>query len=75
MTAISDHACLRYLERVYGVDIKKVRAEMDTPALRQAVKFGSPVLIGKHGERLVIKDGVVVTVIAKARYAGKTIRT
>lgn len=75
MTAISDHACLRYLERVYGVDIDKVRAEMNTPALTRAVEFGARVLIGKHGERLVIRDGIVVTVIAKARYAGKTIST
>lgn len=75
MTTISDHAVLRYLERVKGVDIAAVRAEMSSPALERAVTFGCPVLIGKHGERLVIREGVVVTVIAKARYAGRTIRT
>lgn len=73
MTEISDHACLRYLERVYGVDIDRIRAEMQTPALAKADAFGAPVLIGRNGERLVIRNGVVVTVIAKARNVGRTI--
>lgn len=71
---ISDHAVARFLERVYGVDIERVRSEMAGPALDKAAAFGAPVLIGRHGERLVIRDGIVVTVIAKARYAGRTIR-
>jgi len=73
MIEITDHAVLRYLERVHGIDMVKVRADMQSPALAIANNFGCPVLIGKHGERLVIRDGVVVTVIAKARYAGRTI--
>ena len=73
MVEITDHAVLRYLERVHGVDIAKVRADMQSPALAIANDYGCPVLIGKHGERLVIRDGVVVTVIAKARYVGRTI--
>lgn len=75
MTEITDHACLRYLERVYGIDIDAVKAEMRTPALETAVSFGAPVLIGRNGERLVICNGAVVTVIAKSRGAGRTIRT
>lgn len=74
MIEISDHAVLRYMERVYGVDIDAIRAEMLTPALAQADEFGCPVLIGRHGERLVIREGVVVTVIAKQRHAGARIR-
>ena len=73
MTQISEHAILRYLERVKGVDMDAVRAEMHTPALAKADAFGCPVLIGRNGERLVIRDGVVVTVIAKARNVGRTI--
>lgn len=74
MTEITDHACLRYLERVYGIDIDAVKAEMRTPALDTAADFGAPVLIGRHGERMVIRNGVVVTVIAKSRGAGRGIR-
>lgn len=73
MVEITDHAVLRFLERVHGVDIDKVRADMQSPALAIANTFGCPVLIGRHGERLVIRDGVVVTVIAKARHVGRTI--
>ena len=70
---ISDHAIVRWLERVKGVDIEAIRAEMRTPALAKADEFGCPVLIGRHGERLVIRDGVVTTVIAKGRYQGTRI--
>ncbi|WP_311271055.1 hypothetical protein [Sphingobium sp. WCS2017Hpa-17] len=49
MTEISDHAVLRYLERVKGIDIAAIRAEMDCPALATADEFGCPVVIGKHG--------------------------
>ena len=65
MTDISDHAVLRYLERVKGVDIAAIRSEMMSPALAKADEFGAPVLIGGHGERMVIANGVVVTVLAK----------
>ena len=73
MTEISDHAVIRYLERVKGVDIAALRAEMQSPALAVAEDFGCPVVIGKNGERLVVRNGVVVTVIAKARNVGRTI--
>lgn len=73
MVPISDHAVLRWLERVHGIDMVKVRAEMQSPGLDKAAEFGSPVLIGRHGERLVIREGIVVTVVAKARNVGRTI--
>jgi phosphohistidine swiveling domain-containing protein len=73
VTHISDHAVLRYLERVKGVNIAAIRDEMQSPALATAEAFGCPVVIGCHGERLVIRDGIVVTVIAKTRNAGRSI--
>ena len=73
MTIISDHAVIRYLERVKGINIDAIRAEMDCPALATADEFGCPVVIGKHGDRMVVREGVVVTVIAKAPYVGRTI--
>ena len=73
MTEISDHAVYRYLQRVKGVNMEAIRAEMQTPALAKADAFGCPVVIGRNGERLVIRNGIVVTVIAKARNVGRTI--
>jgi len=62
---ISDHAVLRWLQRVKGLDINAVRNEMRSPAMVTAHEFGAPILIGKNGERLVIRDGKVVTVLPK----------
>lgn len=73
MTEISDHAVYRYLQRVKGINMEAVRDEMRNPALAKADEFGCPVVIGSHGERFVIRDGIVVTVIAKAPHAGRTI--
>lgn len=64
---VSDHAVLRYLERVKGIDMARIRAEINTPALRLADEFGAPIVIGKHGERYIIRDGVVTTTIMKGR--------
>lgn len=74
MTQISDHAIVRFLERVKGIDMDVIRSEMLTPAVERAQTFGAPVVIGKNGERLLIKNGVIITVYAKGRYQGKNIR-
>lgn len=71
---ISDHAVLRFLERVKGIDMALVRQEMSSRALDTAVEIGAPCVIGRNGERLVIRKGVVVTVLAKGRYAGKSVK-
>lgn len=71
---ITDHAVVRWLERVKGLDIAAIRAEMQTPTLAKADAFGCPVVIGRNGERLVIRDGRVVTVVAKGRSMGRYIK-
>jgi len=52
---VSDHALLRYIERILGIDVESVRAEI---ALLAAPD--SPDLA-----RLVVEDGVVVTVLGE----------
>lgn len=74
MVTIGDHAVLRWLELVKGIDMDRVRAEMNCPALSVADQFGAPVVIGKHGERFVVRNGILVTTIAKGRGVGRTIR-
>lgn len=73
MVTISDHAIIWWLERVKGIDMERVRAEMDCPALSVADAFGAPVVIGRNGERYVVRNGIIVTTIAKSRHAGRTI--
>lgn len=63
MATISDHALLRFLERVKGVDIEAIRAEMQSPALDAAVAIGAPFVRRSDGTRLVIRKGTVTTVL------------
>lgn len=61
---ISDHAVLRYLERVKGIDVESIRREMDSPALRAAVDMGATSVKLGCGARLRLKGDTVVTVLA-----------
>lgn len=64
MTYISDHAVLRYLERVKGVDIESIRAEMQSRALDAAVAIGCDTVILSGGARLKLVGDVVSTVLS-----------
>ena len=68
---ISEHAVLRFLERVKGIDMNVIRSEMNTPPLAIADEFGAPVVIGKNGERMIVRNGVLVTVLAKRMGKGR----
>lgn len=60
--SVSEHAVLRYVERVMGVDIAQVRANILTEPTRKAIAFART---GKHKRddcTVVFKDNVVVTV-------------
>lgn len=65
-TSISDHAVIRFLERHYGLwpFLAAVRAEL-AHAAKPAIDFGAPVVLA-HGCRLVLREGIVVTVLPKA---------
>lgn len=62
---VSDHAVVRYLERVQGWDIEALKATIVPPEIRAlAEKMGNgayPVAGGKYKVR--VQGGVVVTVI------------
>ena len=61
---VEEHALLRYLERVEGVDMAELRRKVLPETVeRQAAKLGSGTFpAGSH--RLRIKNGVVMTVLA-----------
>lgn len=63
---ISDHAVIRFLERHYGLGpfLAAVREEL-AHAAEPAIDFGAPVVLA-HGCRLVLREGIVVTVLLKA---------
>lgn len=65
MPYVSDHAVLRHLERAYGLDVEKLRAEIASPTVQIAEEFGCGTVIGRNGTRVIIRDGVVSTVLPK----------
>jgi len=63
MAYASDHAVLRYLERVKGIDIEAVRAEMMTAPIDQAAAFGCDTIIRGDGSRFKLHGDIVATVL------------
>ena len=59
---ISDHAVVRFMGRVKGVDMRRLRAEILPHERRGLLKVG-PGRIKCSGYELVCGNGVVVTVI------------
>lgn len=60
---VSDHAVLRYLERVKGFDIDSIKDEMVTHELRVLVAgFGGEGEFPGPGCRFLLKDKTIITV-------------
>jgi hypothetical protein len=57
---ISDHALLRFIERVHGVDVEALKADLLTDAVVLAIKSGATGVKTQHGT-FVIKGSTVVT--------------
>lgn len=64
---ITDHSVLRYLERVWGVDVEAARAEMLTAsnAVTAAASFGADTVKMGNGARLRLCGDTVVTTLPK----------
>jgi hypothetical protein len=67
MCVLTDHAVLRYLERVWGIDVPGCRAEMIAAgaAVDVAAKFGCGTVKMGNGARLRLVGDTVVTVVPK----------
>jgi hypothetical protein len=62
---VSNHALLRYIERVVGIDVEALRAE-----IVELAQPGSPELA-----KIIVEDGVVVTILGgdmRARKNGRS---
>ena len=57
---VSEHAINRYLERKYGIDMKKIRKEIMTPSVIDAINAGAT-SIKVDGIKFPVKNGVIVT--------------
>lgn len=60
---VSEHAILRYLERVKGIDLDLVQLEILSPKVMAMVeKLGQNGSYPSDGFQVVMKDGTVITV-------------
>ena len=64
--AVSDHAVLRYLERVHGVDVDAIRLAVHAICADGIERGASAVRV--DGRAYVIRLGVVVTVYPKGSW-------
>jgi len=62
---VSDHAVLRYMDRVLGLGVEQLREQMLTEKNKDMIKFARNCRIKSNGVELVVKDYVVTTVIAE----------
>lgn len=63
---VSDHAVIRYLERVLGIDVDEIRKQMvpeNTAQMAAALRYGRFPVQAFRGYRLIVREGVVCTVI------------
>lgn len=60
--AVSDHALIRYLERVHGIDMDACRDAILTPDAVSAIKAGAHT-IKVNGIKFAVRNGVVTTVL------------
>jgi hypothetical protein len=61
---ISEHALLRWIERVEGVDLDALRAHILGGRTGESIKFAGSGTVIKDGYTLVFKNRIVVTVHA-----------
>jgi len=59
---ISEHALLRYMERVQGVNFDVIKAELLGDGTAGAISFAKTGKIKKNGMTLICRDNVVVTI-------------
>lgn len=59
---VTEHALLRYVERIMGVDLEAVRKAILTESAVKMIKFTKTGKVTTDGRRLVVKNGTVVTI-------------
>jgi len=68
---ICDHALLRYMERVQGIDVEALRNKLATPNLRTAAKLKATKVISEGVEFRINSFGFVATIIDPKKRTGR----
>lgn len=61
---VTNHAILRYQERVESIPMEAVKARLSTTGIRAAIAFGVRIIRLGCGAQLIIEEGRIVTVLA-----------
>lgn len=64
---VTQHAIQRFQERVAPVTPEEARAALSSPTIHKAVEFGAIAVTLGTGQRIVINDGSIITVLSKER--------
>jgi hypothetical protein len=70
MIHITAHAIQRFIERVAKVSVQDARERLSSPAVIAAAKFGAHYVRLGTGQRIVIQDGKVITVLPSEHRRG-----
>jgi hypothetical protein len=60
---VTEHALLRYCERVLGIDMQKITESILSPDNRAKIKFAKSCTLTMGDVKFVVKDGAVVSVV------------
>jgi hypothetical protein len=60
--SVSDHACLRYFERVYGLDLDALKREILTPEVCAQIAAGA-VTVNIRGHKAPVENGCIRTIL------------
>jgi len=71
---LTRHAIQRYRERVADVPAAAIWAALDTPAVRIAIDFGARFVRLSGGQRIVLEENRVVTILPRDRCRGSLAR-
>lgn len=71
--AISDHAVLRYLERVRGIDIDAIRAEM-RDAVSEGQQIAPDAIAGRKKEVYIMSESQIVTVLPAGSHMHRAVK-
>ncbi len=64
--AVSEHAMLRYLERVYKLDLLKIEQEIASPSFYEKIQtLGSETYTYDEDYSAKVVDGVIVTILPR----------
>lgn len=60
--SVSDHAMVRYFERVYGLDVEALKREILTPEICAQIAAGA-VTVNVQGHKAPVENGCIRTIL------------